>query len=320
MTTLVLIVIALVALLVAQFVYYVVVYQGERRQAELKRRLQSLTAHAGDGDSVLRERRIAHTAIGERLLGDLPLARRIEGLLLQTDLDWTVARVLFLTVAGFAGGLVGLWLITGSLLMGLLTGLVAASLPIFAVFNSRAKRSTKLSGQLPDALDMMVRSLRAGHGVTAAMRLVAEEMPLPVAMEFGRCFEEQRLGVGLKEAVRNMAARVPSNMDLKIFAVSVIIQHDTGGNLVEILEQISGTIRERFKFYGKLRALTVEAKMSGIVLSILPFLSAVLVAIFNPEYLRPLVDDPLGRALMFAGLALWGVGVIWMRRLARVDY
>jgi len=188
------------------------------------------------------------------------------------------------------------------------------------VRSARERRSLQLSGQLPDALDMMVRSLRAGHGVTAAMRLVAEEMPLPVAMEFGRCFEEQRLGVPLDDAMRNMVARVPTNDDLKILAVSLIIQHDTGGNLIEILENIANTVRDRFKFFGKLRALTVEAKMSAWILSALPVVCAGLVLLVNPNYLQPLVASSLGNAMMLFGVALWGVGILWMRRLAQVDF
>lgn len=319
MTTIVLIISALGALLLAQFVYYVAVYHGERRQAELKRRLQSMTS-ATDEQGVVRERRIAHSPFMARVLGDWPLAQRLEERILQTDLDWTVAGMVLWSLSLAAATLAVIWWATGSILLAIACSVTALSIPLLVLFNARVRRDIKLSGQLPDALDMMVRSLRAGHGVAAAMRLVAEEMPLPVAMEFGRCYQEQRLGVALKDAVRNMANRVPRNHDIKIFAVSLIIQHDTGGNLVEILDNIATTIRERFKFYGKLRALTVEAKMSGVILSVLPFVSAILVVVFNPSYLQPLVSDPIGRALLAIGFVLWTLGVVWMRRLARVDY
>jgi tight adherence protein B len=117
-----------------------------------------------------------------------------------------------------------------------------------------------------------------------------------------------------------MTHRVPDNLDLKLFAVSLVIQHETGGNLVEILEKISLTIRERYKFYGKLRALTAEGKVSGIILGALPFVCGVLIAVINPTYIRPLFVDPIGQMFLLGGLILWGLGGLWMRALAQVDY
>jgi tight adherence protein B len=205
-------------------------------------------------------------------------------------------------------------------LVGAVSGLLGFSLPILWVLVERSRRSQKLSEQLPEALDMIVRSLRAGHGVSAGFKLVATEMPVPIAVEFGRCFEEQNVGVEFRVAVENMTKRVPQNLDLRIFAVSVVIQHETGGNLVEILEQIAGMLRERFKFYGKLRALTAEGRVSGIVLGSLPFVSAVLISILNPEYLVPLFVDPIGRMVLFAGVVSWVLGFLWLRTLAQVEF
>lgn len=321
MTSIILVAIALAALLAGQFLYYAVLYRGRRRQVELKRRLQALSeAAAGQQQSLLRERRIARTPAVAQFLGSFASVRRLERLLLQTDLSWTAAVVLALSAGGAAAAVLVSWLVLGQPLLGLAAGAGVAVLPFTVVLNARSRRSHKLSAQLPDALDMMIRSLRAGHGVTAAMGLVAREMPVPVAVEFGRCYEEQRFGVSSKDAIRAMAERVATNADLKMFAVSVIIQHETGGNLVEILEKISGTIRERFKFYGKLRALTVEAKMSAVILGSLPFVCALAVLLLNPTYLTPLVDDRIGHAFLAVGVGLWLMGMTWMRRLARVDY
>ena len=205
-------------------------------------------------------------------------------------------------------------------LVALLAFPLGASTPLLAVLSARARRSTKLSDQLPDALEMIVRSLRAGHGVANGFKLVAGEMRPPVAVEFGRCFEEQQFGVTLKAALENMTRRVPDNLDLRIFAVSVAIQRDTGGNLVENLEQIAGTIRERYKFFGKLCALTAEGRWSGYMLGVLPFASLLFVMMYRAKYLRPLVDDPLGRTIAMGGAALWLVGVVWMNRMTKVDY
>jgi tight adherence protein B len=197
---------------------------------------------------------------------------------------------------------------------------VGALLPIAFAMYSRSRRSTKFSSQLPEGLDMMVRSLRAGHGLSAAFKLVATEMPLPIAVEFARCFEEHNIGVDFRGAVENMTKRVPNNLDLKIFAVSVVLQHETGGNLVEILEQIAHTIRERYKFYGKLAALTAEGRISGLILGLLPFVTTALIAVGNPDYIAVLFKDPLGPYFIIAGLMLWLSGIVWMARLAKVDY
>jgi tight adherence protein B len=166
----------------------------------------------------------------------------------------------------------------------------------------------------------MVRSLRAGHGLNAAIKLVATEMPVPVAVEFERCFEEINLGMEFREAVASMTRRVPGNLDLKIFAVSVVLQHETGGNLVEVLDQIGYTIRERYKFYGKLDALTAEGKISGLILGLLPFATAGLIALGNPGYMKVLVIHPMGRYFIISAAALWFVGILWLVRLAKVDY
>ncbi len=128
------------------------------------------------------------------------------------------------------------------------------------------------------------------------------------------------MGSDFRDAVRNMTKRVPQNLDLRIFATSLIIQHETGGNLVEVLETISHTVRERFRFAGKLRALTTETRSSGYVLGALPFVTGAALAMIRPSYLEPLYRDPLGQALALCGALLWIGGVLWMRRLSEVDY
>jgi tight adherence protein B len=311
----------LAVLLAAEAVYYLVMYSGERRRDELRRRLQAVATPGSSGASLLRERRIARSPALESLLAPLPAVQRLEQLLQQTDLGWTVASVLGAGCALGAGLSVLLVVVLrGSPALVLLAVPLGIAVPILLIVNARARRSQKLSTQLPDALDMMIRSLRAGHGIAAGFKLVATEMSEPVAVEFARCFEEQQVGVDFRDAVKNMTQRVPTNLDLKIFAVSVVIQHETGGNLIEILEKLSGTVRERFKFYGKLRALTVEAKASGVILGVLPFLCAFVVYLTRPSYLAPLVTDPLGRFFALGGLAMWLLGGLWMRKMAQVDY
>jgi len=166
----------------------------------------------------------------------------------------------------------------------------------------------------------VVRAMRAGNGVGSAFKMVAAEMPVPIAAEFARCCEESNMGVELRVAIQHMNERCPNNLDLKIFAVSVGLQFETGGNLVELLEQIAATIRERFKFYGKVAALTAEGKLSGLILGALPFATSGMMMATNPEYLRVLIVNPTGHYILGAALGLWAMGVLSLYRLTKLDY
>lgn len=315
----VLVALGIVVLLAAQGVYYGVLWWSQRQREELRRRLKSLATPGAR--TLIREGRMARSPRLARFLGQFAVARRLEKLLLQTDIETTVAMLLGSGLALAVALVFGLALLTGGALgLSLIASPIAFAAPILYVVAARESRARKLSSQLADALDMMIRSLRAGHGVSAGFKLVATEMPTPIAVEFGRCFEELQVGGDFREAVRHMTERVPGNLDLRIFATSLIIQHDTGGNLVEILEKIAHTVRERFKFNGKLRALTTEVRVSGYVLGALPFVCALAIALLNPTYLEPLYQDALGRAIALFGLGIWGAGILWMRRLAQVDY
>jgi tight adherence protein B len=319
MSMVILVATAFACLAVAEAAYYLIRYSGERQRSDLRRRLRSLQEQATA--SLLRERRVAKNEDLDRQLRVLPFTAELEKLLIQTDLSWTVASMFGLGV--LAG------VVVSGLLMALLGGgigwawvgmPIGFALPIVVALIARQRRSAALSSQLPEALDMMVRSLRAGHGLSAAFKLVASEMPVPIAVEFARCFEEHNIGVEFRHAIEHMTERVPNNLDLKIFAVSVVLQHETGGNLIEILEQIGHTIRERYKFYGKLAALTAEGKVSGTILGTLPFFTVAVISAGNASYLSVLVEDPIGHYFIATALLLWLAGIAWLARLAKVDY
>ena len=166
---------------------------------------------------------------------------------------------------------------------------------------------------------MMARSLKAGHALPAAFQVVAGEMPQPISIEFARAFEEQKLGRSLEEAVQQMSGRAPDNGDLKIFAVSTVIQRETGGNLAEILEKIAETIRERYRFFGKLRSLTAEGKVSGLILGSLPIGVALLISMTNRNYFVRLFDNPKGQLIFAFAIVSWLAGIFWMWRLTKME-
>jgi tight adherence protein B len=315
--------IALVVLAVVGIVegiYFTVIYLGETRREELKRRLQSLGGAPGMGISLLRAGKLSNLPTLDSLLRAFSPAERLEALIVQADLPITVARLLSFSIVGALAGLTLTLATKINTAVAPLLMLFLAALPLFYVMHVRTRRNNKISQQLPDALDMMARSLRAGHALNSSFRLVASEMPEPISMEFGRAFEEQNLGLSLERAVENMTLRLPLNRDLKIFAVSVIIQKETGGNLAEILEKIGETIRGRYRFYGKLQALTGEARVSGYILGGLPIVTGLLLWALRPDYMSQLVTDPIGRGFFIYGVVTWTVGFMWMRYMAKVEF
>ncbi len=285
---------------------------------ELRRRLQSQSRPAPLGSNLLRQGRFSEIPSLDAWLSARHWARRIEHLLEQADSRLTVMQVVLFALIGVAAGLVAsVW---AGIVPGLLLSAFGAVLPFGLLLRARARRSQAISEQLPEALEMMARSLRAGHALSSAFQLVAAEMPEPVNVEFARAFEEQRLGMSLERAVREMAARAPTNGDLKVFAVSAVIQKETGGNLAEILDGIAATVRERYKFEGKLRSLTAEARITAWFVSAMPLVMGAFFALAAPEYAVRLVDNPLGRTMLAGGVGAWILGVVWFDRLTRFDY
>jgi tight adherence protein B len=195
---------------------------------------------------------------------------------------------------------------------------MGGAIPIMFVLWKRSHRSKKISEQLPDALDMMGRSLRAGHALSSSFKMVASELPPPISLEFARAFEEQNLGLPFEKAIAQMVKRSPTNRDLKIFAVSVIVQKETGGNLVEIIEKIADTIRQRYRFFGKLDTLTAEGRMSSYILGALPILTGLFIGFTNPPYVMLLFTTTMGNKIFAAAVIMWVLGFAWMRRMSKV--
>lgn len=319
MRTILIGVVAVAGFALIEGLFHTVRYFRERKNDELKRRLQSLGLTTAGSASLLRQGNLSHNPGIDSFLRMFALSARTEALLEQAEIRITVARLFTISGVGILLGFVLGLLSHFGIIMSLILAPVGGGLPFaFAVF-MRNRRSNKLSEQLPDALDMMARSLRAGHALASSFKLVSSEMGSPINTEFARAFEEQNLGMPFERVVAQMTKRAPGNRDLKIFAVSVIVQKETGGNLVEIIEKIAETIRARYRFYGKLRTLTAEGRMSSYVLAALPICTGIFIGYTNPEYSSLLIRDPIGQAALAYAVVTWLVGLIWMRRMAQVD-
>src|SRR5437762_13508982 len=191
------------------------------------------------------------------------------------------------------------------------------SMPWLWLYHKRASRLKRFAGQLPDALELVARALRAGHSLGAGMHVVAEEMPAPISKEFGRVYEEQNLGIPLEEALRGITLRVP-NLDLRFFVTSVAIQRQTGGDLAEILDKIGHVIRERYKILGQVKALTAEGRLSGLVLIALPFGLFLMMLHTKYDYISLLWTDPLGIKMSIFALVLQVLGAYAIKKIVDI--
>lgn len=225
----------------------------------------------------------------------------------------------FLLIPGGLGaigvmiGMVLKWPLGAAATVGLSLSLV----PFVAAYVMRRRRLAQFGKQLPEALELIGRALRAGHSLAAGFQSVAEEMANPIAVEFGRVYESQNLGIPLDEALEEMTNRVP-NVDLRFFATAVILQRQTGGDLAEILDKIGHLIRERYKIWGQVKALTGEGRLSGIILLALPPVLFGVMYKLNPDYVMILFKDPLGKQMLVAALIMQVLGALVIRKIVNI--
>ena len=285
----------------------------------VRRRMETLSVPWDQTESVDLQRKALYSEIPwlNRILPKFPILTRVRRLLEQSGIQRPLGVFVLSSLLLFALGILGGKLITSNPLLLLPGAVFLGSVPFLYIYNKRAKRMQKFQKQLPEALDLMARSLKAGHAFTGGLRMVADEFDDPIGVEFDRTLGEINFGVGVPEALKNLTSRIDC-IDLNFFVTSIIIQRETGGNLAEILESIAYLIRERFKLFGKIRILASEGKLSGVVLVILPFFLAFALYILNPGYITTLFTDPFGHILLGIALIMMFIGVLVMRKMIMI--
>jgi len=228
----------------------------------------------------------------------------------------TTRWLALLGACAFAGGFLA-WIRTEEAASALLVALVAATLPIVYLLYCRHKRLQRFAQQLPDALDMITRALRAGYALGGAIEVVGEEMADPLGEEFRRLFEEIQLGLDPREAFTRLEQRVPTE-DMKFFCTAINIQRSAGGNLAEILDRLAEVIRERYKLLSYARVLSVQHRWTAILVGLSPLVAAVAFELLQPGYLSPLLTSPIGHLLIGAGLLLEATGCFVIWRIAKI--
>src|ERR1035441_9929953 len=253
-----------------------------------------------------------------RKLLNFELTPRLQSLLYQADLKWTPGGMLAGCACCFAiPGYLVYWR-TDSVLIGLAVGLLAGAMPYFWARHKRGKRLDKFQEGLPEALDLMVNALRAGHSLIAAMGSVARECADPIGCEFKACFEEQNYGLEMKTALDNMINRVPLQ-DLRIVATAIMIQRESGGNLAEVLDKTSHVIRERFRLKRQVGVHTAQGRMTGWILTFLPVVLGVALYFVNPAMMSILWTNPIGIKLLWTASIMIVIGGLIIRKIVNMD-
>lgn len=292
------------------------------REAEVEERLNALTsnpkgkgkAEAAQYKELLSSMRDDSAGAAERIVSRYLNLRLLFD---QANVNLAIPHFLIICASLAAVGMVLPSLAGFSVALGPVMAAALGLLPIVWLLFKRKRRLKAFAAQLPEALELIARALRAGHSLAAGFNLVAQEMSDPIGGEFSRTFEEQNLGKPLDEALNGLTKRIP-NLDLKFFATAIILQRQTGGDLAEILDKIGHLVRERFKIWGQVQALTGEGRLSGVVLLALPPALFAVVYRMNPDYLMLLFTDPLGKKMLVAGIVTQLLGALLIRKIVNI--
>jgi tight adherence protein B len=314
--------IAFAAILTITFGTVAMVTGSSRSQKVIERRIGAILA-AGDGATAnLPQIQVLLKPTHKEsnfdwllsLLDRYKIPQMLEAKILQADVKTSPITIIFSSVGLAAAGFGVVYLWVPILAVQIVAALVFAYIP-FGFLKFKASRRLKaFDAGLADAIDMMARALRAGHSMTASMNVVAEQSLEPVRSEFSEVFKQQNFGLPIRDAMQQMLDRVPSQ-DLRVMVTGILVQKETGGNLAEILDRTSQTIRERLKIQGEIRTHTAQGRMTGYILCALPVVMLIVINFLNPGYSRVLMENPTGRMISYIGIGLLIIGGLIIRQI-----
>jgi tight adherence protein B len=267
-------------------------------------------------ESLLKQDNLADMPWLRNTLKRMQRLEQLQELLVQADVNWSLMTLLLVLLISGASGLSLGFFSRGPVgaMVGLALGLY---LPYWLLKFKKKRRIKKFEKQLPEALDLLARGLKAGHAFSAGLQIVGTEMANPIGLEFFKTFKEYNHGMDMNNAMINLCGRVELR-ELRFFTTAVMIQRETGGNLVDILEKIAGLIRERFKLRNQVKALTAEGRLSGIILVLMPPVIFLIMMKINPDYTMMLVNHPLGRMMAMGALTLQGLGMLAIQKIVNI--
>ena len=249
---------------------------------------------------------------------DLAVINKLQLLIIRSGVDKSLQDILIFCLLSFVAGLFLCLLGNLSILLSLIVLAGFTLLPVFYLNQKQAKRIALFVRQFPDALDHISRSIKTGNGLITSIGLVASDLSEPVSDEFRQVFEEINYGIDFTQSLSNLATRVPSS-DLNFFVIALLIQRESGGNLTELLGNLSATMRERVKLHGKIQTLSAEGRFSAYLLGVLPFIIGVLFYFLNPEYMSLLWQTSTGQNLLGVGLVLMVFGFFWLMNIVKIE-
>ncbi len=290
-----------------------------RMRRALRRRLDRMGAdELRQSALIIREKYLQSLSPFEQQLEELPYMEKLAVMSEQAGIPSPGYRVVMRSLIIGGGAAVVVGILTRVAPIALVAGLAGACLPVVRLVVRRRRRFEKIEEQLPDAIDVMKRALRAGHPFNSALKLVAEDMDPPIAKEFELVFSDVNYGNDVRRAMLGLLSRVPS-VTVMALVTSVLVQRETGGNLAEILDQIAGVVRGRFRFQRKVRTLSAEGRLSAWVLAMVPLALIVLLSIVTPDYLPILLKRPVGHLMIYGALGLFVIGIFWISRVIRIE-
>jgi tight adherence protein B len=303
-------------LLVSTFVVVLYFLKPTRAETDIQRHMAGIDRYfsvTADGSTILKRERLSASQRLNDVVSRMPGSFALFHLIRQAGKKWEVAYLVFgsLLVALGGGWLVSFWT---SPALSVCVGVGLGVAPYAYLYFQRESRFRKFSTLLPEAIDLMARALRVGHAVSAVLEMVGQEVAEPVGSEFRTVYEEQALGLPLREAMLNLVQRMPLD-DVRFLATAVVLQKETGGNLAEVLDKTAVVMRERIRLRGQLRVYTAQGRATGWVLCALPFIVFALISLVNPNYEKTLLTDPLGLHLVYAGLILMVIGILVIRKI-----
>jgi len=253
-----------------------------------------------------------------RWLVKVEIGARLRTLLYQLGVKWTAGALIMMCAVCFLIPAYLIYARTGILIFAVLIGILLGMAPFAFVINKRNRRFQQIEQELPEALDLIVSALRAGHSLVASLRLVAYESPEPISGEFRICFDEQNYGLELRTALENLVGRVPLQ-DLRIVITAILIQKESGGNLAEVLDKAAYVIRERFKLKRQIRVHTAQGRLTGWILSFLPIILGIALYLLNPQTMSLLWTRPIGVKLLVASAIMTVTGALIIRKIVNME-
>ena len=289
-------------------------------RTRIRKKLKKLSSPGQEAEvtDLLRKRTLSEVPLLNQILLRITMIERLDRLRYLADARLPAGFFILLALLFGGVSFLGFYFMKIDLILNVLLAICIGTFPFLYLYIKKNRRMKKFQTQLPEALDLMARSLRAGHAFSTGMKLAAEEFEDPLGPEFSATLDEINFGLGVSEALNNFVNRVECG-DLNFFVVAVILQRETGGNLAEIMENIAHLIRERFKLYGKVRTLAAEGKLSMWVLLALPFFIIGALFVVNPAYIKDLFIEPVGRIMCGIALVMMFIGYLVMRRMVNIE-